>query len=46
MNDCCTPKGYRQIFSEKNADQSGNEFPPCRQVVTQCPGEQRSDELP
>ena len=19
MSDCCTPKGYRQIFSEKNA---------------------------
>jgi len=19
VSDCCTPKGYRQIFSEKNA---------------------------
>lgn len=26
MSDCCTPKGYRQIFSEKNASGEANRY--------------------
>ena len=26
MSDCCTPKGYRQIFSERGARQQARDY--------------------